>query len=65
MKINKLNKILENEIIPGFLGKFVHGNKMSLAFWNVKKNSFRKRNYSWLPREVCTRKQNEFSVLER
>ncbi len=39
MKINKLNKILENEIIPGFLGKFVHGNKMSLAFWNVKKNS--------------------------
>jgi|TARA_B100000902_G_C27277199_1_gene899525 quercetin dioxygenase-like cupin family protein len=39
MRINKLDKISGDEIIPGFIGKFIHGKEMSLAFWNVKKNS--------------------------
>ena len=39
MKINKLDKISGDEIIPGFVGKFIHGKEMSLAFWKVKKNS--------------------------
>ena len=37
MRINKLDEISGDEIIPGFIGKFIHGKEMSLAFWNVKK----------------------------
>ena len=37
--VKKLKEIKEKEIIPGFKGKFIHGEKMTLAFWNVKKGS--------------------------
>ena len=35
----KLNTIKEKEIVPGFFGKFCHGDKITLAFWEVKKGS--------------------------
>ena len=35
----KLKTIKEKEIVPGFFGKFCHGDKMTLAFWEVKKLS--------------------------
>ena len=35
----KIKEIKANEIIPGYFGKFFHGEKMTLAFWKVKKNS--------------------------
>ena len=35
----KLKRIKEKEIVPGFFGKFCHGDKMTLAFWEVKKGS--------------------------
>jgi quercetin dioxygenase-like cupin family protein len=37
--INKLDKVVSNEIIPGFFGKFFHGKQMTIAFWKVKKGS--------------------------
>lgn len=30
-----LKTLTPREIMPGFLGKMVHGEKMSLAFWEV------------------------------
>lgn len=35
----KIKEIKPNEIVPGYFGKFFHGEKMTLAFWEVKKNS--------------------------
>ncbi len=31
-----LNTLTAREIMPGFQGKLVHGEKMSLAFWEVQ-----------------------------
>ncbi len=37
--IKKIKNINSNEIIPGYSGKFFHGENITMAFWNVKKNS--------------------------
>jgi quercetin dioxygenase-like cupin family protein len=34
-----LNDISAKEIRPGFFGKMVHGDKSTLAFWEIKKGS--------------------------
>ena len=34
-----LAEIKEKEIFPGLKGKFVHGDKISWVFWDVKKGS--------------------------
>ena len=37
--INNLKNVKPNEIIPGYFGKFFHGDNMTIAFWTVKKNA--------------------------
>lgn len=37
--IYNLEHIKPKEIIPGFEGKFIHGNKMTMAKWTVKKGA--------------------------
>lgn len=34
-----LDEINSKEIHPGFHGKFVHGDKSTLSFWDIKKGS--------------------------
>ena len=34
-----LNNITPREIIPGFYGRFVHGNQSTLSFWDITKGS--------------------------
>ncbi|MAD11167.1 MAG: cupin [Flavobacteriaceae bacterium] len=34
-----LKEINSKEVIPGLQGKFIHGNTISLAFWEVKKGA--------------------------
>ncbi|MBE7169910.1 MAG: cupin domain-containing protein [Williamsia sp.] len=34
-----LEEIGAREIIPGFFGRFIHGEQSSLAFWDIKKGS--------------------------
>ena len=34
-----LSEIQEKEIFPGLKGKFVHGENISWAFWEVKKGA--------------------------
>ncbi len=35
----KLSKILSKEIMPGYHGKLVHAENMSIAFWDVEKGA--------------------------
>ncbi len=35
----KLTEILSKEIIPGYHGKLIHTQNMSLAFWDVEKGA--------------------------
>ena len=35
----KLNKIEAREIMPGCHGKVVHGEKMTLVFWDIDQNA--------------------------
>ncbi|PCJ94599.1 MAG: cupin [Flavobacteriaceae bacterium] len=35
----KLSNIIPKEIIPGYHAKMVHGENMSLAFWDVEKGA--------------------------
>ncbi|MBL7864192.1 MAG: cupin domain-containing protein [Cyclobacteriaceae bacterium] len=35
----ELQKITPREIFPGFLGRFIHSNNMTFAYWEVKKDS--------------------------
>jgi quercetin dioxygenase-like cupin family protein len=35
----ELNSLPSKEIIPGFHGKFVHGEKITVAFWEVEAGS--------------------------
>jgi len=35
MDAYQLEKMAEREVMPGFHGRFVHGDKMTLAFWQI------------------------------
>ncbi len=37
--MQQLNDIAAREIRPGFFGRMVHGDKSTLAFWDIKKGS--------------------------
>ena len=39
MPIKNLDDITAKEIIPGFFGKFVHAEKSTLAYWEIKAGS--------------------------
>ena len=39
MKHHDLNKISSRELIPGFRGKFIHNEDMTLAYWQIEKGS--------------------------
>ena len=34
-----LETIKEKELVPGFLGRFVHTDNVTLAYWNIKKGA--------------------------
>ena len=36
--MQNLDNIPAKELLPGFLGKFIHGEKSTLAFWDIKKD---------------------------
>jgi quercetin dioxygenase-like cupin family protein len=39
MIFNDLSSLPEKELIPGFHGKFIHGDSLTIAFWQVKAGS--------------------------
>lgn len=39
MIFKNLAHLTEKELIPGFKGKFIHGESLTIAFWKVKAGS--------------------------
>lgn len=39
MHLEKLETIEEREVVPGFRGKFIHSDTMTLAYWNIEQGS--------------------------
>ncbi|MBV6647361.1 MAG: cupin domain-containing protein [Cyclobacteriaceae bacterium] len=39
MYFNELDQLEEKEIMPGFYGKFLHMENMTIAYWRVMKGS--------------------------
>jgi quercetin dioxygenase-like cupin family protein len=39
MNFKQLEEIEAREIMPGFWGKFIHTDKITLAFWDIKEGS--------------------------
>ena len=37
--LHDLEKIEAREVLPGFLGKFIHTETMTYAYWTIKKNA--------------------------
>ena len=39
MRFIDLDKINKKEIVPGFEGKFIHTNNMTVVYWNIQAGS--------------------------
>ncbi len=39
MAIHELERIPAREIIPGFLGRFIHTERVTVAFWEIREGS--------------------------
>lgn len=39
MHLENLKNIKEKELVPGFRGKFIHSDSMTLAYWNIASGS--------------------------
>jgi len=39
MNFKDLEGLSAKEVLPGFVGKFIHTERMTLAFWNIKAGS--------------------------
>lgn len=39
MYVTELEKETEREVFPGFRGKFIHTERMTLVFWNVSQGT--------------------------
>jgi len=39
MAILEIDRIESREILPGFTGKFIHTEKMTVAFWEIREGS--------------------------
>lgn len=37
--LSQLNSIEEREIVPGFFGKLVHSESMTMAYWRIEQGS--------------------------
>jgi quercetin dioxygenase-like cupin family protein len=38
MKIKDLSALEEREVFPGYTGKFIHSNQLTIAHWRIKAN---------------------------
>ena len=39
MELNQIKNLPEKEMMPGFLGRFIHTGSMTISFWKIKKGS--------------------------
>ena len=61
MVFNNLNDLSSKELIPGFHGKFVHGENLTMAFWDVKAGSVLPEHHHH-HEQVCTIYKGKFEL---
>ena len=60
--IHFLNHILPKEVFPGFVGKFIHTENMTFAYWEIKKGSALPE-HSHVHEQVVNMLEGEFEIL--
>ena len=60
--IHSLNNIQPKEVFPGFIGKFVHSDNMTFAYWEIKKGSALPE-HSHMHEQVVNMLEGEFEIV--
>lgn len=60
--ITDLKKLAPREVFPGFIGRFIHTDNMTFAYWEVKKGSALPE-HSHLHEQVVNMLEGEFEIL--
>ncbi len=45
MNATNIKDVAEKEVMPGFKGRFVHGENVTYAYWDIKKGSVLPRHH--------------------
>jgi quercetin dioxygenase-like cupin family protein len=59
--INELRKIAPREVFSGFIGRFIHTDNMTFAYWEIKKGSALPE-HSHLHEQVVNMLEGEFEI---
>ena len=59
--MNRLNEIVAREVFPGFVGKFVHTDNMTFAYWEIKKGSSLPEHFHF-HEQVVNMLEGEFEI---
>ncbi|MCA4898359.1 MAG: cupin domain-containing protein [Bacteroidota bacterium] len=57
-----LKKIATKEVFPGFVGRFIHTQTMTFAFWDIKQGSM-VPEHSHLHEQVVNMQEGEFELI--
>lgn len=60
--VNDLKKLEPREVFPGFIGRFIHSDNMTFAYWEIKKGSALPE-HSHLHEQVVNMLEGEFEIL--
>lgn len=61
MPFLKLDEMPQNELLPGFQVRFVHAERMTLAYWTIAKDA-RLPEHSHHHEQVCNVLEGEFEL---
>lgn len=61
MHFKNIDDLPEKEILPGFYGKFIHTEKLTLAFWRIKSGSILPE-HSHIHEQVATLSEGSFEL---
>jgi quercetin dioxygenase-like cupin family protein len=59
--IHNLNEIPSKEVFPGFVGRFIHSDNMTFAYWEIKKGSSLPE-HSHVHEQVVNMLEGEFEI---
>lgn len=60
--INELKKLTPREVFPGFVGRFIHSDNMTFAYWEIKKGSALPE-HSHVHEQVVNMLEGEFEII--
>lgn len=59
--IHHLSNLIAREVFPGFVGKFVHTDTMTFAYWEIKKGSSLPEHFH-IHEQVVNMLEGEFEI---